>query len=67
MLDLETLMMLFDELSEEEGAVTFDDWSDDVGYSESWTDEQIYSALPDYIKALVSDIVMNSSWWHDGM
>ena len=60
--DLETLQMLFEELG-----LDFDDWADEVGYTSSWTDPQIYTELPPAIKEEMADIVMNTSWWHDGM
>ena len=65
MLTEDVLLMLFDELSGEEGA--FDAWVAESGYDASWTDQQIYAALPDYIKDLMGDIGLNESWMHDGM
>ena len=60
------LEMLFDELGEEVG-MTFSQWVASSGYTSSWTDQQIYNALPAGIQAYVLDIGMNWSWLHDGM
>ena len=66
LLDYATLEMLFGELGEEIG-MTLDQWVEQSGYTESWTDQQIYNALPAGIQALILDIGMNWSWLHDGM
>ena len=66
MLTLELLQMLFEELAEEVG-MTFEEWQDETGYTESWTDQQIYNALPAGIRAYILDEGMNWSWLHDGM
>ena len=66
MLDQVTLEMLFEELGEDAG-MTFLEWQANNPGWEDWTDSQIYSALPDVIKAFAADIVMNASWYHDGM
>lgn len=66
MLTPDLLQMLFEELGEELG-YDFEAWALEVGYLDTWTDQQIYNALPDLIKLEVGDIVMNSSWYHGGM
>ena len=66
MLTPESLEMLFDELGEELG-MTFEDWVEESHYTESWTDQQIYNALPAGIKAYILDMGMNWSWLHHGM
>ena len=68
MLTLELLQMLFNELGEDlDTPMTFAEWADSVGFTSSWTDQQIYNALPAEIKAAILDIGMNWSWLHDGM
>ena len=62
----EILEMLFDELGEDVG-MTWDEWVASTGYTSSWTDQQIYNALPDGIKAYILDMGMNWSWLHHGM
>lgn len=60
------LEMLFDELGEEVG-MTYAEWVESSGYTSSWTDQQIYEALPPGIQAYILDMGMNWSWLHDGM
>lgn len=68
MLTSTLLEMLFSELGEDlETPMTFDEWVNSVGYNSSWTDQQIYNALPAGIKAYILDMGMNWSWLHDGM
>ena len=58
----EILMMLFDELG-----LDFEEWAAIVGLAPSWTDKQIYDALPDAVKALCGEFGLNASWMHGGM
>ena len=68
MLTQEILEMLFDELGEDlETPMTFAQWVAATGYTSSWTDQQIYNALPSGIQAYILDMGMNWSWLHDGM
>ena len=59
--DEETLMMLFDELG-----LDFDAWITDSGYTAEWSDQQIYSALPEDIIAALGDFGIEASWMHEG-
>ncbi len=65
----ELLEMFFEELGEDlDTPMTFAEWASNVGYDPtSWTDQQIYNALPAGIKAYILDIGMNWSWLHGGM
>lgn len=49
---------------------TFEQWLDSIGYSTSWSDQQLYqafaAAFPDFVE-LFSDWNMNPSWDHGGM
>ena len=62
----EILETLFEELGEDVG-MTFAEWVQSTGYTSSWTDQQIYNALPPGIQAYILDIGMNWSWMHGGM
>ncbi len=63
MLTYELLGELFAEFEDLDLAT----WIANSGYNSEWTDAQIYNALPNDIKALVADIVMNESWYHEGI
>ena len=60
--DSETLQMLF-----EETGMSFDEWVDQVSYSSSMTDQEIYNLLPGIIKDALGDFNINASWMHHGM
>ena len=60
--DYDTLLDLFDVYG-----LDFEAWATQYNYSSSLTDEEIYSILPAEIKADILDLVMNTSWYHDGM
>ena len=61
--DEETLAILF-----EETGANFDEWAESSGYdSASWTDQQIYAALPQVILDNLADFGINASWMHNGM
>ena len=60
--DYDTLEMLFNEVG-----ISFDEWIADSGYTDSMTDQQIYSLLPNPIKEALYDFGINASWLHDGM
>ncbi len=57
----EIIMMLF-----EETGADFDDWSSQYDYA-SMTDQAIYAAFPDAVKAACADIGLNASWMHHGL
>ena len=57
----EILMMLFDELG-----MNFEEWAATYNYA-NMTDQEIYNALPDKIKAACGDFGLNASWMHGGM
>lgn len=65
--DLDTLEMLFEEASEEEGAITFEQWANSVGYDSSWTDRQIYEKLPSFLDSYLGSFPINPSWGHGGL
>ncbi len=60
--DFDTLQMLF-----EETGMDFNEWADNCGYSDEWTDQQIYNALPDEILGVLPEIGINVSWLHGGL
>lgn len=59
-----TLEMLYEELYT--GPFTFDEWLDNWGYTSGMTDQQIYAALPSYVKSELGEFGLNASWMHDG-
>jgi len=64
----EILQMLFEEIPALEGEDdTYDGWVATTGYNESWTDQQIYAALPSYMLGYLGDFGLNASWMHGGM
>lgn len=68
--DTDTLMELFEEMTAREDEYSgpdFDEWVVESGYTNEWTDEMIYKKLPQMIKDNTLDLVMNASWWHEGL
>lgn len=59
--------MLFDELVDDLNGLTYEVWVENVHYDTSWTDRQIYDALPDVIKPWLGEFGLNASWYHGGM
>ena len=57
------LEMLFTELG-----LDFESWANSSGYdANTWTDQQIYAALPDEVLQALGDFGLNASWFHGGM
>ena len=61
-LNEDLLKYLFGELG-----LDFDEWADMYPLWTTWTDQQIYNALPQDVKDELGDILMNYSWYHGGM
>lgn len=63
----EALAEVFDEFGYDG---TFEQWLSIIGYTSSWTDEQLYTefakAFPDFV-GYFSDWNLNPSWNHGGM
>ena len=62
------LQMIFEELSAElDLDYTFDEWAEANPSWTSWTDQQIYAALPTEFLPYLGEFGLNASWMHGGM